>query len=150
MSSDNTKNNKKPITLVELKQLAKGTIIDIPGYEDGTLIQVKVKKVDFTKELMSDKFSLTSLVSKDVIDKMATTENQKDQENLIAGELAKEGKSDNLMELIPLIDDMCKQVLISPTWEEFEEIYPLTTNQKYAIFNWIVEGLTDIKPFRKQ
>lgn len=146
----NTKSTRrKPITIEQLKVLSQGILIDIPDYEGDGTIPVQVKRIDFSKEFLKDKLNLSTLLTKDIIDKLENSElSQEEREKEVAKDIIKEGKQNEITDLMPMVDDICRECLVKPTFEEFESVYPLTFQQKYFLFNWVIEGVKALKPFR--
>jgi len=140
---------KRPINIEELKNLAKGTIIAIPGYNEEDSINVRVKKIDFSKEMLNGKYNLSSFLTGSIIEELNNTSTDEEREEIIKKEAVKEG-GEVIEDMFPMLDNICKECLIEPTFEEFEEVYPLTLNQKYAIFDWVLGGIRDLKPFRSK
>lgn len=134
---------KKPISLAELKQLAQGTLLDIPGFEDGQTITVRVKRVDVTAELASND-QLPTILQNTVIkefEKGASEQSiQKKVENELQGDLS------SLSQIAPMIDTMVRKALVEPTFEDFEKNYPLTMAQKMHIFGWLTEEVKSFRP----
>lgn len=151
INANNSTTPNRAITLTELKLKSKGTLIDIPDFEDEKTIKVRVKKVDFSKQLLNGKYNLASFLSGSITGKLAKLNENDDieREKIIREEMEKDSENNESIEdIFNMIDVICKECLIEPTWLEFEEIYPLTINQKYSIFRWVISGIKDLQPFR--
>lgn len=142
-------NEKRPINIEELKNLSKGTIIEIPGYNESDVINVRVKKIDFSKEMLNGKYNLAGFLNGSIVDELSKTNNEAEREEIIRKEAVKD-TPEAISDMFPMLDTICKECLLEPTFEEFENIYPLTLNQKYAIFDWVLGGIKDLKPFRRK
>lgn len=133
---------KRAITLKELKSITKETFIDLPPFEeDGKLITVQVRRINISKELLN-KNSITSQMLKPEILNKFKNKNQEEIEKDIIND---DSSVDIIQTLMPNIDKMCQYILINPTYEQFEEISPLTIEQKTFIFSWAVSGIQGLK-----
>ncbi len=127
----------KAISIEEIKKRAKGTLVEIPDWEPGKFISVRLKTIDITPLLM-ETGSIPDQLSPEVADMFEKT-----------GEISPTSNMD-LTKFVPMLDAMAKSALVEPTYEEINEIYPLTLTQKLAIFQYITGGIDQMKPFRKE
>lgn len=149
---DKSQELNRPITLNELKAKAKGQLLEIPDFSgDGKSIMVRIKRIDFSKELLdSGEFNLTGILAEDTRKKLEKVTNEDEREKIITEDLQKSEKSEeDLKGIFELMDKVCKLCLLEPTWSDFNEVYPLTFQQKYFIFNWVIGDIKDLQPFRK-
>ncbi len=127
----------KAISLEDIKKKAKGILVDIPDWEPGKMIKVRLRTIDITPLLMES----------------GTIPDQLSAE--VAEMFDKEGKSSktaplNMEKMLPVLEAIAKESLVEPTYDEINEIYPLTMTQKLAIFNFIVGGIEKMTPFRQE
>jgi hypothetical protein len=133
---------ERAITLDEIEVLAKGHLIDIPSWEPGKTIKVRVRKIDISPLILEagiipDQLSLeVSTLFEDGDSKKKTPSGGGEKVDF---------KMDKLM---PVLDAMSKAALIEPTFDEINSKYPLTIDQKMAIFAFLSGGIEKIKPFR--
>lgn len=133
----------KVISLEEIKKKAEGVVIEIPDWTPGAQIAVRVKAIDMTPHIMK-------LEKMPNVLKVAATE-------VFNGSGKKTGKSDKALEdigfenmdaMLPIIDGVVADVLIEPTFEEVQKVYPLTMEQKMVLFKFAMGGLEKLDSFR--
>lgn len=135
------------LTLEDLQKMKNdGIIIKIPGFNDDE-IEVKVKPIDMSAELLDKSSTLYKIAQGDVAEKFRKKQKQnpnnpniqKDFENEILNN-SDDDKIDLMAEMMPEIDQVCKDILIQPTFEEFLEYAPLNVQQKVFLFGWATKG----------
>lgn len=149
------KNDSRPITLAELQNFAKGILIDIPSFIDGEFIKVKVKRIDMTKSFLN-KPQITNFLANPVIDKYMKddklkTLSQDEIKNKLIQESSTLSNEDlkSIQELLPLLDEIAKEILIEPTYEDFSSACGgLSQKQKEFLFNWAIAETTSLQSFR--
>lgn len=107
-------------------------IIDLPGFEPGETIKVRVKKVSLLGLASSGKIP-NSLMG--VVSKMFNTGSQQNT----AKEL-----SNDLVGMTQLMDLIAKNSLVEPRYEEVAGF--LTDDQLGAIFDFAMEGIKQVTP----
>lgn len=136
--------DRKPISLEELRKKARGFVVDIPEWVGEGTIPVQVRGIDMTPFIMKlDKLpnplkNAAVEVFEGKSDKPLAELNPADLDDL-----------DEINAMLPIIEDVCRAILVSPTYDEFEEVYPMTLTQKMALFEVATGGLNDLKTFRK-
>lgn len=131
----------KSISLEEISILAKGTLVEIPSWEPGKTIVVRLRKIDITPTIMS------AGVIPDQLSLEVSTLFEED-DKFTPDTKASEKVDFDTSKLMPVLDTMAKEALTEPTFDEINAIYPLTLDQKMAIFEFLSGGLRKIKPFR--
>ena len=131
----------KPISLEEISVLAKGTLVEIPSWEPGKTIVVRLRKIDITPTIMA------AGVIPDQLSLEVSTLFEEDGKSTPGTGSDKKVDFDT-SKLMPVLDTMAKEALAEPTFEEINAVYPLTLDQKMAIFEFLAGGLNKIKPFR--
>ena len=134
--------NKKVISLENIKAKAKGSIVKIPDWEPGKTINVRLRTIDVTP-LMMEAGTIPDELSVEVANMMEKGE-EVDPEKLGADTKV------NTKSFLPVLTAVAKEALVEPTYTEIEEIYPLTMQQKLAIFKFVTGGIEQIKPFREE
>ncbi len=133
----------KVISLQEIKEKAKGVVISIPDWDGKGTIKVRVRHIDLTPALME-----TGVLPDELSAEVVT---------MFEGESKKGSKKENtkaespkikMEKLMPMMNTVVKEALVEPTYDEIQEIYPLTSPQKMAIFSFITGGVAQLKPFR--
>ena len=149
-----TTTDLKVTSLEEIREQAKADIITIPGFKPNTTINVKVQALDMTELLLQHNVSNPLL---DLVDKKARE--GMDEEELKAAVMKKMGgmddgdaqkRTDTIKKLSPLLKVVCQEVLVQPTFKQFENIRPLTVTQRLAIFNHVIKGVKEKEPFCDQ
>lgn len=126
--------NMKVTSLVDLKKIAKGKIVELPGWDDDTPFYARLSRP-----------SLQKMVSKgDIPNSLLNAATE-----LFFGR-STGGKVD-MKQLSDLQHVVVESALLEPTVEEIEEIgLELTDQQIIAIFNYTQEGLKGLEKFRKK
>lgn len=135
------------ITLEEIKQRAQGTVIEIPDWDGSGKIEARVRRIDLVTNIMKSGILPNEL--RVVAEEVFTGA----QEGKIEEDLKKQlqGKENvKLEEFFVALDNMVKEALVEPKYDDVQAIYPLTMAQKMAIFFWLMEEVEDLKPFRQQ
>ncbi len=125
------------ITLEQIRERAKGEMIDIPDWDGRGTIKVRVRKIDVTPIILKTGMLPNSL---------------KVKANEVFEGKVKRGKADDiefeLDKLVPAIDAIVQEALVEPKFEEIQNILPLTLSQKLAIFHYVTEEVRKLEPFR--
>jgi hypothetical protein len=139
---------KKPVSNVTsldyLRSMGNGIIIEVQGFEPETPLQIRVRRPDMATVMIKSKLDWAGL-SKSV--KKAFGEvPMEDGENATPEQLEDRMKSIN--EAMPMIDTLCKEAMLEPTYDDFEEIMPLGVTQKIQIFKWVMQEARELNSFR--
>lgn len=131
------------ISIDDIKKKAEGYLVEIPDWEPNKTINVRLRAIDITPMLLE-----SGAVPDELSVEVAT---MFEGEEKIQQESAPKDKSDYKMKMkkfSPVLDAIAKQALAEPTWDEINEVYPLTMQQKLAIFKSVTAGIEKMKPFR--
>lgn len=151
------KSSDRPVTLAELQSFAKGILIDMPSFVTGEYIKVKVRRIDMSKDFLK-RTEITNFLANPVIEKymqennLATKNKQQIQSDLkekFEDTVLNQQNLKQIQELLPLLDEVAKQILIEPSFEDFEKSCPLTQDQKEFLFDWAMGETRDLESFRK-
>jgi hypothetical protein len=134
---------KKVISLEEIKQKALGTVIEISDWEPGKKICVRVKAIDMTPHILSME-RLPNVLKASAHEVFNGKQSSGKQLDAIAGAIDKESIED----MLPIIDGIAKEVLVEPTYDEIQAVYPLTLTQKMEIFKYSMGGIEKLDSFR--
>lgn len=126
-------------SLEEIRAQAEPTVIEIPGFKQGTTIRVAVRTVDLTPHL------LEAGIGNPLLGAIRAAKGQTVEE--IGQEV--EEKVD-VAKLLPIFDAVAKDALVKPTYAEITAICPLTLEQKLAILDAAAGGIAELKSFRGQ
>ena len=135
--------NNEVISLQEIEEIAKGELVQIPGWKKGTVISVRLRPIDITPEIVKIKKNIPNPLKKEAVE---VFEGKKTNVDKVGEEIIdKPGVLDGL-------DIIAKLALAEPTYEEIQKRLPLVLEQKLAIFEWAMGagGLEELKPFREQ
>lgn len=132
------------ISLAEIKERAKGTIVQIPDWEPKKHISVRIKAIDMTKHIMKlDKLPNTLKGSANAVFNGETGSDK------AIDDLTNDIGADAIADMLPIIEGVAKEALLEPTYSEIEEIYPLTLVQKMELFKIAMGGMQELESFRK-
>ena len=126
---------KHVTSLEEIMAQAAPDIITIPGFRPGTTINVAIRPIDLKTTL------LTAGIGNPFLESAIGKAQAKAQEGKdlikIAEELKDELPEDELNDsekLTPIVDAVCREALVEPTYEQFLEVAPLKFEQKWEIY----------------
>lgn len=135
------------ITLEEIKERAKGTIVEIPGWVPEEKIGVRLRAIDLTPHLMQLQ-SIPNVLRSAALEVFDKTPSKKDGKSKPTAQSADDYSTKDMERMLPIIDAIVKECLIEPEWEKFEQYYPLTIVQKMAIFRFAMAGVDSLESFR--
>lgn len=138
----NKPKEENAITIAEVKKRARGTLVEIPDWEPKKKIKVRLRSIDVTPILME-----TGAIPDELSLEVATMFGEEEGKKEVP-ETAENVKG-SLKKFMPVLDAIAKEALAEPTYEEITEVYPLTLQQKMAIFAHTMEGIKQLKPFRE-
>lgn len=125
----------KILSIEEMKKLST-PVIEIPGFDDGEKIKVRVKKPALLNMFSNGKIPnhlmgiATTMISGDKDHAKSKTDKQRNQDSL------------------DIIELYCFACLVEPAYEEFKEI--MTDDQKQAILSWGLGGLAKAETFHNE
>ena len=131
------------ISLEEIKERAKGTIVEISDWIPGKKVAVRVKAIDMTPHIL--KIDKLPNILKD-----SATEvfNGKQMSDKRIADLTNSLDQDSISKMIPIIDGIVKEVLVEPKFDDIQAVYPLTLGQKMELFRIAMGGIEKLDPFR--
>ncbi len=137
------KKEQKVISIEEIKEKSRGTLVEIPDWEPGQYITVRLRTIDVTPLIME-----TGAIPNELsVEVSSMFEDKEKQKSDLKGQEDYKMKIDKF---IPTLEAIAKQSLAEPTYEEINEIYPLTMQQKIAIFKYVTGSIEQLKPFREE
>ena len=142
---------KKVITLTELDEVAKGELVELSGWKDGTTIWVRLKYLDMSRELLEvGQQGLSNPLKEEAV---AVFEGKKKTPSAeLTKQVEKIGKkvSGDAEDMNKKLDMVARKALLEPTYEEITSRVPLTSDQKLEIWAWVMGGVAALKSFRSQ
>jgi hypothetical protein len=139
---------EKAISLEEIKTKAEGILVEIPDWEPKKMIKVRLRSIDVTPILMEtgvfpDELSVEVATMFEGADAVKKTSSPKKDDVKV-----KDDVKLKMEKFIPVLNSIAELALSEPTYEEIQKVYPLTFQQKLAIFTYIMGGIEKLKPFR--
>lgn len=131
-------------TIEELKKIGEGEIIELPPFDNGKTIKVRIRKPDITMMIFKGKIPnpLMKMAMKIAGEKV--DDNKKDDK-----EDKKEPDIEEAQRYFQLLELVAKNCLLSPTYDEIEEYAGgLSLQQLVAIFNYAQLEVNDLSSFR--
>ena len=129
-----------PTTLEEMREQARGRVVEIPGWVPGATINVRVRQVDLTAHVLKAGLAGNPLLAK--------------AREAFEGKAAADADAPSLeaMEaLLPMFDAVAREALVEPPYDQVvSEAAPLTFDQKMALFDAATSGLAQLRSFRGQ
>lgn len=131
------------ISLEEIKERAKGTIVEISDWIPGKKIAVRVKAIDMTPHILQiDK--LPNILK----DSATEVFNGKQMSDKRIADLTNSLDQDSISKMIPIIDGIVKEVLVEPKFDDIQAVYPLTLTQKMELFKIAMGDIEKLDSFR--
>lgn len=146
-----TKKAPEGITLDQIRERAQGDLVEIPDWTPGDTIHVRLRAVDFSPYLLQLDQLPNNLqkAAVEVFEGESTEEEAAKKLEAAASEEADGSSSFKSVEkLLPMIESIAKEALAEPTYDEIQEVYPLTLAQKMAIFHHSMQGVGRLEKFR--
>jgi len=126
------------ITLEQIRERARGEVIEIPDWDGRGTIKVRARKIDITPIAMQAGVIPNSLKVK--------------AQEVFEGKVPRRIKTDEITlemeKLIPALDAIAKEALVEPRYEDIQAILPLTLMQKLAIFRYVTKEVQQLESFR--
>jgi hypothetical protein len=132
--------------LDEIRSQLEPELVDIPGFKPGSFITVLVRCVDLTPHLLQ--IGLGNPLLDPVLKKANEVQNKGKPIEAVVTEVVSADPRRSLEQVMPIVDAVVKESLVSPTLEEISEIHPLSWAQKSAIFQKAVGDLRILRSFR--
>jgi len=129
----------KVITIQEIKQRASGTVIDIPDWEPGGKIKVRVRRPDLIALLKKVGFAPNEFMG--VIDDKQKVEAK-------VKETVGQAEDGGWESMERVLDAVAEASLIEPAFKDIQKVLPMTFQQKMEIFNWAMGEQRELLPFR--
>ncbi len=145
--ADNNKSKPEVITLEQIKEKAKGTVIEIPDWDGTGTINVRVRAIDLTSAMLSAG-NIPDMVTPEVAEMFEDKEGSFEVEQFQKDIAPKVNVKDSIAQFGPALEVVVKEALVEPSYEEIQKTYPLTLPQKLAIFKHVTGGIDKIKSFR--
>lgn len=119
-------------SLEEIRVQAAPEIVELPGFRPGAVIHVQLRMIDLTPRLLELRVSNPLLAE---VQKMAQSGMDKD-------DIAHKIDTGSLKDILPLLEEISRDALVQPTYDDIVAIHPLTLSQKMKIFEYVVGGVT--------
>ena len=115
------------------------SIIKIPGFEQNEVFEIKVRKLSIVGLMSSGKIpnSLMKVVKDAFAGIKSSTQN--------GGEDNTEAIMDKAGDIGKLMDIVCREAMLEPTFEEVEDV--MNDAQKIAVFQFTQGGVEAVQPF---
>lgn len=142
---------KEISSLDEIRAQAEMQLIDIPGFRMGSTITVGVQPVDLSPYLLTMGIGnpLLEIVKKKAQEGKSGEEIEAEVDAEVARQTSEPGGK-GFESYLPIIDAVCKEALIKPTFDEISAIRPLTLTQKIAVFNAATGDVKILRSFRRK
>ena len=130
---------KKVISIAELKELSGGEIVELPSYNEGQVIYVKLRRPSLLQMVKAGKIPNELLTDANIL--FANGAN---------GVVNRAVKDENtLQRLLDVIECICEETFVEPTYKEIKQAgIELTDSQLLAVFAYTQNGVESLKNFR--
>ena len=131
---------ERSVTSLETIRIAsQGNLVDIPGYADGEMFTVRLRKPNMLTLMKSGRIPNTLLESANGLFQGTKKES------------TKINSTKEWLDMCELLSLMCEACLVSPTWKELTDAgIELTQEQMLAIFSYSQGGVKSLEPFRNK
>lgn len=129
----------KVTSIEELKKMAKGELVELPGFTDGTQFVARLKRPSMLALAKLGKIpnNLLGAANKLFVG---------------VGNVLQNGAKNNddaLTELFDIIEVICEESFVEPTYKELKDNgIELTDQQKLAVFTYTQRGVKSLENFR--
>lgn len=134
----------KVISLEELRLKAMGVPVEIPDWEPGKTIWVRAKPIDMTPYMLQ----FQALPNKLKTAAVEVFHGEDPERQAQAQRTVEELGQDSIAQMLPLLDQVARDTLTEPTFDEIQALLPMTLNQKMALFQHALGGLDMLESFR--
>ena len=131
---------KKVVTLEDLKKLAEGEIVELPSFIGEETISVRLRRPSLIKMVKSGKIPNELLEDANMLFAGGT------------GGVAQKGVKKNdpeiLSKMCDLLEVICEAAFVEPTYKQIREAgIELTDSQLLAVFSYTQNGVESLKSF---
>lgn len=130
----------KVTSIAELKKMANGEVVELPGFTDGTTFIARLKRPSMLAMAKMGKIPNNLLGAANKL--FLGVGNVLNQNN---------NKSNNeaLSELFDIIEIICDECFVEPTYKDLKDNgIELTDQQKLAVFTYTQRGVKSLESFR--
>lgn len=131
--------NAKITSIEELKKMANGEVVELPGFTDGTTFNARLKRPSMLALAKSGKIpnNLLGAANKLFVGVGSVLQNNG------------KGNDDALTELFDIIEVICEESFVEPTYKQLKDNgIELTDQQKLAVFTYTQRGVKSLENFR--
>ena len=130
---------RKVVTIAELKELSSGEIVELPSYNEGQVIYVKLRRPSLLQMVKAGKIPNELLADANVLFANGA--------NGVVNKAIKD--EDTLARLLEVIECICEESFVEPTYKEMKDAgIVLTDSQLLAVFAYTQNGVESLKNFR--
>ena len=130
----------KVTSIAELKKMANGEVVELPGFTDGTTFVARLKRPSMLAMAKTGKIPNNLLGAANKL--FIGVGNVLNQNNSKAN-------SDALAELFDIIEIICDECFVEPTYKDLKDNgIELTDQQKLAVFTYTQRGVKSLESFR--
>lgn len=130
----------KVTSIAELKKMANGEVVELPGFTDGTTFVARLKRPSMLAMAKMGKIPNNLLGAANKL--FIGVGNVLNQNNSKAN-------SDALAELFDIIEIICEECFVEPTYKDLKDNgIELTDQQKLAVFTYTQRGVKSLESFR--
>lgn len=131
--------NVKVTSIEELKKMANGEVVELPGFTDGTTFNARLKRPSMLALAKLGKIpnNLLGAANKLFVGVGSVLQNNG------------KGNDDALTELFDIIEVICEESFVEPTYKQLKDNgIELTDQQKLAVFTYTQRGVKSLENFR--
>jgi len=130
---------RKIVSIAELKELSGGEIVELPSYNEGQVIYVKLRRPSLLQMVKAGKIPNELLADANILFANGA--------NGVVNKAIKD--EDTLVRLLDVVECICEESFVEPTYKEIKDAgITLTDSQLLAVFAYTQNGVESLKNFR--
>ena len=130
---------RKIVSIAELKELSSGEIVELPSYNEGQVIYVKLRRPSLLQMVKAGKIPNELLADANILFANGA--------NGVVNKAIKD--EDTLVRLLNVVECICEESFVEPTYKEIKDAgITLTDSQLLAVFAYTQNGVESLKNFR--
>lgn len=129
---------RKIVTLDDLKKLSEGEIVELPSFNEGESFYVKLRRPSLLQMVKAGKIPNDLLVDANAL-----------FANGASGAINRSvNDNETLVRLLDVIECICEAAFVEPTYKEIKQAgIELTDSQLLAVFSYTQNGVENLKSF---
>ena len=131
--------NRKITSIDDMLKSSKGELVDLPGFNDGEVMTVRLRRPSMLNMIKSGKIPNELLTDANRLFSKGTSS---------MAENAVISNPDSLKDMMQLLETVCESAFVEPSYQEIKGAgIELTDSQMLAVFEYTQNGVGNLKSF---